>query len=227
MPLKSTASKGLLFAAVCIAIVSSTSSVPQAPNGAQFGPPSWSSLGELIAEAGTADTKEGNEKYAKHLTYMFVARQTGDAYVDEFSSRLSLADLMVRHGKAKWIPEGAVVQAFNYLMEQTGGSFRTDAHVVHQIRITLSEVSPALSTVQIHGSECLPSEAVSLTMQLLERNGSLEDSCPPEPDATGRLVQHACVEKDDALVLLTRYLGSHCHAGNRALYEHVAQLFSL
>ena len=88
-------------------------------------------------------------------------------------------------------------------------------------------VSPALSTVNSNDSECLPGEAVDVMAQLVQHNGSLEDLCPPVPDATGRLVQRACDEKFNASVLISRYAQSHSAFRNAELFNHVAQLFGI
>jgi hypothetical protein len=180
----------------------------------------------LVMAAETADTTEGNKNYAEHLTENFVPSQTGDAYISAFSNRLSEADLSARHGKRKWIPESAVVQAFNDLMKQIGGSSRTDTNIVHELRTSVIEVSPALSTVKSHLSECLPSEAILLMMQLISRNGSSKVWCPPTPGPTGALVQHAC-EGDYSLVDVSQYLKSHSRSKNRMLFDHVAQMFGI
>jgi hypothetical protein len=120
-------------------------------------------------------------------------------------------------------------------MEQVSGAsgepFRTDTNVVHQIRLTLAETIPALSTVKSHNSECLPGEAVFLMNQLLLLNGSLEDRCPPQPGPNGGLVQHACAEEKDgpgfANLLISRYSHSHSRSKNEMLFDHVVQLFGM
>jgi len=206
-----------------------TSQVP--PQGERNpGSGSTSPASALIAEAKAAGTQEGNQEYARRLTEWFVPRKTGDAYVDAFSSRLSKADLMARHDERGWIPESVIAQAFNDLMEQTSGKsgkpLRTDTNVVHQLRVTISEVSPALSAVKSISSECLPTEAISLRLQLLYRNGSLEDPCPPKPGPDGALVQHACVGPD-ATILMFRYSRSHSASDDEKLSDHVAKLFGM
>lgn len=193
--------------------------------------PHESPAGRLIAEAQAADTKGNVQPYAQHLTEMFVSGRTGKAYIASFAHRLAIADLDARQGKRVWIPESVVAQAFNDMMEQagepSGKPLRTDANIVHQLRITLSEVFPTLSTVKSHNSECLPSEAVSLMTQLLARNGSLEDPCPPTPGPTGGLVQHACPDKVFASLLIFEYSHSHSTAENVMLYEHITKLFDM
>lgn len=181
----------------------------------------------LIEEAEAANAEEGNQKYAKLLTENFVPSQIGDAYISAFSSRLSGADFSARQGRRKWIPESAIVQAFNDLMKRTSGSFRTDTNIVHQLRISVLEVSPSLSTVKSHGSECLPSEAIMLMMQLVSRNGSSKDPCPPTPTPSGALVQHACDEGIPALVVIADYVTSHSRLENRMLFDHVAQILGM
>lgn len=218
----------LLAFAVCMIFckLPLTSQTPPKPKSAQTVPRD-SPGGRLIAEAEAADTGEGLQAYTQHLTKNFVSpRGVGNAYVDAFSQRLFTADLMARQGKRQWIPESVVAQAFNYMMAQTSGPsckpLRTDTSTVHQLRIILSEVSPALSSVKSQVSKCLPTEAVDLMIQLLSRNGSLEDPCPPP-----RPGEHGCVQKVNADVLILRYSQSHSASENVMLFDHVAQLFGL
>lgn len=183
-------------------------------------------LGVLIAQAKAADSPEGSRQYARHVTEDFVFGRTGVEYIDAFSSRLSTADLLARRGERKWIPEKVVARAYNYLMAKTGGSssrsIRTNSKVVHQIRITLSELSPALTTVTSHESDCLPSEAILLMSQLLLRNGSLNDRCPPL-----RPGSHGCVQTVNAVVLVFTYSRTHSASDCEGLINHVARLFDI
>jgi hypothetical protein len=187
---------------------------------------------EIIAEAKAADSPVENYKYAKRLTDWFVTKQTGDAYLDAFSERLTKADLMARHHEREWISESTIVDAYNYLLKQAGGnssnSPQADINTLHHLRITLSEVSPALSTVNSHKSECLPTEAVQLMIQLLEHNGSIEGLCPPTPGANGTLVQqNPCIVKDDALSLMSKYSRSRSPSEQQKSFDHVAKLFGI
>jgi len=187
---------------------------------------------EIIAEAKAADSPEGNYKYARHLTDWFVTKQSGDAYLDAFSERLTKADLMARHRELEWISESTVVQAYNYLLKQIGGHPnnppQANVNTVHQLRITLSEVSPAFSTVNSNNSECLPTEAVQLMIQLLEHNGSIEGLCPPTPGANGTLVQqNPCIVKDDALSLMSKYSRSRSSSEQQKSFDHIAKLFGI
>ena len=215
------------IAALLICLGCAPGSFPQNSQGAgkaQTAPPE-SPAGLLIAEAEAAGAQEGNQEYAKHLTEMFVTSRTGDAYIDAFSSRLSTADLMARRGKRGLIPESVVAQAFNDLMKETGGSYQTDANIVHQLRITLSEVSPALSTVTSHDSECLPSEAVEIMVQLLSHDGVLRGPCPPMKPGVPERNARGCAEGPDADALVFAYMSSHPRSRRQAVYERVAQLF--
>ena len=221
-----------LLPVLCITILSSAPVAPQVLLQGERNPGSQSTspASALIAEAKAADTQEGNQKYARRLTEWFVSRKTGDAYVDAYSRRLSKADLMARHDERRWIPESVVAQAFNDLMEQTGRKsgkpLRTDTNIVHQLRVTISEAFPVLSTVKSNSSECLPTEAVSLLIQLLYRNGSLEDPCPPKPGPDGALVQQAC-DGPDATLLMFQYSRSHSASDDGKLFDHVAKLFGM
>jgi len=180
-------------------------------------------VGRLITDAKAADSQEGNYRYARRLAEWFVTSQTGDAYRDSFSRRLSSADLLARHDEREWIPESVVAQAYNDLLKQISGhagdSLRTDARVVHQLRIILWKVSPAFSTVNSHSSECLPTEAVLLMYELLAHNGSAEGPCPHQ--------QNPCVMKVDAIVLMSKYARSHSAAGQQKPFDHVAKLFGM
>ena len=187
---------------------------------------------EVIAEAKSADSSEGNYKYARRLTDWFVTNQSGDAYLDAFSERLTRADLMARHHEREWISETTVVEAYNYLLKQLGGhrntAPQTNVNTVHQLRITLSEVSPALSTANLHKSECLPTEAVQLMIQLLEHNGSIEGLCPPTSGPNATLVQqNPCVVKNDALSLMSKYSRSRSPSEQQESFDHIAKLFGI
>jgi hypothetical protein len=181
-------------------------------------PPQWD-LRHLIANAEAADTPEGSKAYAQQLAQMFVSPRAGDLYVDAFADRLSKADMLARRGEKSLISESTITQAFNDLMGRVHSPLRTDAKVVHALRNTLYAVSPALSTVNSNGSECLPSEAVDLMTQLVEHNGSLEDPCSPSIPQ-----EHRCVEKFDAGVLLLPYCQSHPASHNARLFNSVAKL---
>jgi len=194
------------------------------PAGSQSIPPP---VALIIADAKAADGPEGSKVYARQLTEWFVSDQTGDTYIDAFASRLSTADLMARQGKRELIPETVVARAFNDLMSRVHAPLRTDTNVVHQLRNTLYAVSPSLSTVNSDSSGCLPSEAVHLMIQLLLDNGTLGDLCPPQPDATGRLVQHACPGRLNAGAAISQYLYSHSRSQNETLYNHVAEVFGM
>jgi len=171
-----------------------------------------SQINLLIAEAKAADTEEGDQQYARRLSDWYVSRRAGDAYITSFSHRLATADLMARHGKRKWIPESVIVQAFNSLMKQvtypSSKLVQTNTNVVHRLRVTLSEVSPALSTVNSSSSEW-----------------STEDPCPTTPDANGHLVQLACSE--NANILVFSYLHSHPASESVKIFDHVAKLFDM
>ncbi len=187
-------------------------------------------VGKIIAEAKAAESPNANYRYAQQLTEMLVPVQAGNAYSETFSSRLSRADLMARHNERAWIPESMVAKAFNDLMRNIGGRSgdlpHTDTNVVHQLRITFSEVSPALSTVNFHESECLPSEAVHLLVQLVSHNGSTEGPCPPKPEPNGALVQHACTDVD-ASILMSKFSRSHSAPEIRTVFDRAAQLFGI
>ncbi len=221
---------------LCMAIFWVVPAFAQNSRGADVGQMqlSESPIARLITEAKGADAPEGSQIYAERLAEMFIGDRAEKAYVTAFSRKLATADLATRRGQRKWIHESAIAQAFNDLMEQVSGAsgepLQTDANVVHQIRLALAEITPALTTVKRHSSECLPSEAVFLMNQLLLRNGYLVDRCPPQPGPNGGLVQHACAEIDSpgfANSLVSRYSHSHSRSENKMLFDHVAQRFGM
>jgi hypothetical protein len=188
-------------------------------------------VGKLIAEAKAADTSEGSYKYARRVTEWLVPHQTGNAYRDAFAGRLSKADLMARHHERKWIPESLIAKAYNDLVKKirrrSGNPPSANVSVVHQLRITSSEVSPALSTVNSQSSECLPTEAVQLMYQLLQHNGTVEGPCPPTPGPNGTPVQHQCPYDDDAWILMLEFSRTHSASQQQKLLDQTAKLFGL
>lgn len=187
-------------------------------------------VSNLIGEAEDADSPAGNGRYARQLAELLVPPKIGDTYLNRFSNRLSRADLMARRHERSWIPESVVAKAFNDLMLQVGGRShhlpRTDANIVHQLRITLSEISSVLSTVNTHNSECLPSEAVQLMVQLLFHNGSIEGPCQLTSEARGAIKQHACADTD-AIILIFKYCRSHSASELEKPFDHAALLFGM
>jgi hypothetical protein len=198
--------------------------------GQTSAPPSDFPPAVLAAEAKAADSPEGNYKYARHLTAMVMPFDKRDPYIGEFAARLSKADLSARHNERTWIPESAVAQAFNELMHQFDAKHvhapKTDVSVVHQIRIISSEVLPEVGTVKEHPSDCLPSEAMEIMYQLIGRNGSLAEECPPKPGPDGRPVPRSCV-LHDAIQILFEYARSHPASDAKKGFDRVAQIFGL
>jgi hypothetical protein len=225
--------KAVVVALLCAASFLRPLLVPQTPpqEGTVPALPPTPLVNSLIEEAGAADSQEGRKVYADDLARLLVDGEVGSAYIDAFSLRLALAELMARHGKRKWVPEGVVAQAFNDLMKQvtepSNKPLQTDASVVHRLRLSLDNTSPDLSTVQSHREDCLPSEAV-LTMLLLLANNGAAGRLLPDPLASkvGYVTANA-PSGPDARALLSRYLATHSRSESMALYEHVAKLFSL
>jgi len=210
--------------------LSGQTSVQKGPGSVDEG---FAQFRALITESESADTQEGNRVYTKHLAEMLAAYLGEDAhlgrntYIEAFAGRLSTVDMMARRGERNLVPESVVVQAFNDLMSRVHAPLRTDTNVVHILRNTLYAVSPSFSTVNSDSSECLPSEAVHIMVQLVLHNGSLKDLCPPEPDANGRLVQHACPGSLNAEIVISRYTQSRSASRNAKLLDHVAKLFGI
>lgn len=181
---------------------------------------------QLIREAKAADSPEGNYKYSSDLTKLLVLHPTSKSHVDVLSDRLSKADLMARRGERNWIPESVVVQAYNDLLKEIGAPPgkppQADTNVVHQLRITLSEVSPAFSSVNSQASSCLPSEAVQLLVQLLLHSGSIEGPCLPNRKPVTAPTQQSCSDVDVSL-LMHRYFRSHSASQQEKLFDHAAK----
>ncbi len=210
----------------------SAAAFPQNSNGpvAPPVPPRRSPAWLLIEEAKSADTQEGAQRYAKHLATMFVSARAGEAYVNEFSHRLALADLAARQGKRNWIPEATIAQAFDDMMRlvtpPSSKPLHTDASVVHQMRLILYAVSHDLSSVDSHRAECLPSEAIDVMMQLLSHDGTLCGPYPPMKPAAPKGTAQKCTESPEADALVFAYMASHPRPRRQAVYERVTQLFS-
>lgn len=187
-----------------------------------------SPIDSLIAKANAADTKEGVRAYSEYLIEMLVPTQkVGNAYSSALSRRLATADLAAREGKRSWVPESSVAQAFNDLMKQaadasggpegvSGRTIKTNASIVHQLRLRLYNGSPYLSSVDSHGSECLPSEAMLIMQQLF-----LTDGAAPEPLRPGE-VRFTSRNFPTADSLVSRYVVSHSRSETVKLYDNLA-----
>lgn len=218
-----------IMLALCMAISSRFPLLSQSPcrDCAPPNTPSVSPFYVLIQEAKAADTEEGSQTYAKHLTGMFVASEMGDPFILEFSGRLAKADLMARQSKRAWVPESSVAQAFNDLMKQvtdpSSKPFQTDVAIVHQTRLETDSMLHPLTSVASHNSECLPSEAVFVLTELVGKNGTLglpDPSHYPSPNihvTGGALNMHADF-------VISHYIISHSHSKTVKLYNHVAQV---
>ncbi|HWT65345.1 MAG TPA: hypothetical protein VN151_04475 [Terracidiphilus sp.] len=187
-----------------------------------------STIASLIAKAKAAGTKEGARAYSEYLIEMLVPTQkVGNAFGGALSRRLATADFAAREGKRSWVPESFVARAFNDLMKQaadaSGGpagapsrTIETNVSVVHQLRLRLYNGSPYLSSVDSHGSECLPSEALLIMQQLF-----LTDGAAPEPLRPGavRLTSRNFPTADS---LVSRYVVSHSRSETVKLYDNLA-----
>ncbi|HEU5351447.1 MAG TPA: hypothetical protein VFU55_07600 [Terracidiphilus sp.] len=181
----------------------------------------------LIEAAKTADTARGARAYSKDLTRLIVVRKAGIWYRAAFSKRLAAADLAARNRQHKWVSEGEVAQAFNELMTGAGGTLRTDASVVHQLRISLANTSADLGSVRSHAGECLPSEAVLLIYVLLVNNGAvstpLPAPLPASPSPNVGYVTFSGPSGPDARIRVSRYAAVHTRSQVVELYENLAQ----
>jgi len=211
--------------------------MPQTPsgNGPALGLPHTPQINSLITKARAANSEKGAEAYSADLAGFLVDVRAGKGYVRKFSKRLATADLMARRGKQGWVSEAAVVRAFNELMEQVAGSpseqIKTDISVVHQLRFSLYNTSPDLSSVTSHHEECLPSEAVFLVWLLLLNNGTAGMPLPRNlqvPRSSGKgYVMAIFPSSPDASLLLGQYLRVHSRSQLVSLYESVAEAIGL
>jgi hypothetical protein len=177
----------------------------------------------LTKETEVADTPKGAEAYSKHLIKLIIGNEMGNDFVSAQASRLATADILARRGEREYVDEGSVADAFNELMKKarrhSGRVFTTDSATVHRLRLGISHASPALTTVSIHASSCLPSEALLLIALLVTNNGAI--SGPSSPGiapallvTTGRRVSGDA----EASVLLANFLGSHSHSEDVRLF---------
>lgn len=170
-------------------------------------------LKPLAAEADNADTIEGEEEYAADLAQLLVGNATDAAYVTAVSRRLSMADRLDRAGYRTRIPEQSVAQAFNSLMNAVviapDTPPRASVATVHQIRTALDKTFPELTSVDLHPSTCLPTEAALLLVILIYHANATEPSSresPPSID-TQHPPNHSAPKSP--CDLLTAYAASH------------------
>jgi hypothetical protein len=121
----------------------------------------------------------GIHKYSEDLTGLIVPPEAGKADIQPLANRLARAELMVRTGKGKLVPEANVVRAFNELMQEVGApsSLRTDEASIHRFREHAASIKafPALFSANRNGKSCNPGEAVFLLGLLISDNGVLLD----------------------------------------------------
>jgi hypothetical protein len=185
----------------------------------------------LSAAAAPADNRDAVYEYNDLVVKMVISPRAGDAFFTSFSQRVSRADLLARGGNRKLISEGTVVQAFNDLMikvtdpEIKGPPLKTNAAIVHQMRLNLQGISPDLSSVGAHPSECTPSEAFLLMYWLLHidpAKAAAELTTKAQP---GLSVHFNGPNYPD--VLYSHYTESHSHSDTLKLYDQMAKTFGI
>lgn len=185
-------------------------------------------LDALSKEAEVADTPKGAEAYSMHLINLLVGNQMGDDFVSTQASRLATVDLLARRGEREYVDESSVADAFNELMKKVRGlggkAFMTDAASVHRLRLGISRASPALTTVSVHASSCLPSEALFLIVLLITNNGTIGEPLPPgsAPELRGTTGRRVSANAE-ARLLLVNFLRTHPHSKDVRLFDVLAK----
>jgi hypothetical protein len=183
-------------------------------------------LNSLSADAQRADSPAGDLNYATELIRMTASRVSpGDA--TQLAHRLASADQAARHDTSKYVPETAVVAAFNGLMAKAQGSnakpIRTEVQTVHRIRLFMAAYSPALSSVKEHPASCLPDEAVLLLFQLKFNNGRIGFVPSGQPAPAIGTTENVGDAADDAGLRLDQYLAAHSAAANATIFNELLQ----
>jgi hypothetical protein len=181
-------------------------------------------LNSLSAYAQRADSSPGDVNYATELIRMMASHVSRDD-VAVLARRLASADQAARHDPGRYVAETAVAAAFNRFMAQVQGrdalSFRTDALVVHRMRLVLAGNSTSLTSIKKHPTSCLPDEAVLLMILLRYNNGTVvfvPRGQPPPPLGESMRVENAA---KDAGLRVNQYLAEHSKATNMALFSRL------
>lgn len=187
--------------------------------------PYKSTFRTLVESAEAAHTEDGVTEYSKQLAALLLPSSMSGGYVGRLSKRLASAEMQARNGQRNYIPESSIAEAFNYLMEnvEKGANHpaRTDRSGIHDLRKTLFDLSPFLSSVNTHAHDCLPSEAVLLVAMLISNNGTLGNSTIDHNavlkpgDVSGQIVH------GDSRSRINRYMISHSGRTRRRLYDNL------
>ncbi|HEV2133206.1 MAG TPA: hypothetical protein VGR47_02985 [Terracidiphilus sp.] len=219
---------------LCVVTLLVVSAMSQEPSGPEatlgLSRSRYSLINPTIAKAKAAGTEKGAEAYAADLTDFVVSDRPGKKYVKKLSRRLASADLAARRGNRGGVSESAVVQAFNDMMSQVSPSpadqIKTEVSVVHQLRYSLYNTSPDLSTVTTNKDKCLPSEAMFVIALLMWNNGNVSRSSPgplPQEAASKGAVRFSISTGPDARLQLSRYLAASSRPQMVNLYNRLAQ----
>jgi len=187
-------------------------------------------LRTVIEKREASNTQAGLEDYSHHLMTLFAGDRTSKANLDKMSKRLAGAEIAARNGERGYVSEGAIADAFNDLMRQVrgrdGAEIRTTVEYVHRMREWDDRISPALSSVETHPSECLPGEALFMLVMLVSSNGAVGPA--PEgrfseepPSKPGYLVAGKSDGRRVARILLDRYARKHWRWQSARLYGQV------
>jgi len=142
----------------------------QQPSGRAYSTP------DLFNQEAQASDPAGIHKYSRDLIGLIVPKQVDEKYIDTLSDRLASAELLVRRGKGKLIPEADVVRAYNDLMRRIGApsSFKADEADLRMFRAHSIDVPSLTALISANRNEtyCNPGEAVYLLYTLLSYNGA-------------------------------------------------------
>lgn len=187
-------------------------------------------LRTVIEKKEASSTAAGLEDYSRHLVTLLVGDRTSKSNRDRLARRLTEAELAARDGKRGYVSESAIVDAFNSLMRavrgRDGAEIRTSVEYVHRVRGWADRISPVLSSVETHASECLPGEAVFTLVTLvnsngvvgLAPNGRFGEEPPPR---AGRLIAFTARSNETAVGLSSRYARTHWRWQSGRLYGRV------
>lgn len=190
-------------------------------------------LRTVIEKKEASNTPAGLEDYSHHMMTLLTGdttRRIRKASFDRLSRRLAMAEMTARDGKRGHVSESAIAEAFIGLMCRVRGrdgvEIRTSVEDVHRMREWLDRISPMLSSVETHPSECLPGEAL-FTLVMLRTSNGVVGSAPKgrlneePPTKPGYVVAGKIDGKRDAQSLLSQYERTHWRWQVARLYRRI------
>jgi hypothetical protein len=195
----------------------------------------------LFNQRAEASDAAGIHKYSEDVIGMLLfdpmAKDSVRQLTGDLADRLADAEQAARAGRRRLVPEAAVVQAFNDLMQKIGAqpTIRANEASMRSFRehAVAIKAFPALFSAGRNGTNCNPGEAVFLLYLLMSNNGVLyERSLDTAQEMmqsynqlsrgggmVGRMV--SVPEVPDAQRLLTLYVLNHNRQTTALLFNNL------